>query len=273
MLCYGEHATSRRVVAEQLENNGAVVKTASTWNEARKALVGDARRKQPYNLLLIDVAEGSSAPGRLPDVLQDETLTAGIPLVLLTPAGKANILPGDGGPRADRTLTKPPAQSELIETLLDLAVRAKESAQDQTAEPANGGNAGLHILLAEDGAVNQEVAAGLLEMSGHTVEIANNGREAVEVFQRGAFNVVLMDLEMPEMDGLEATRRIREYESVAGGHTPIVAMTAHAVQGFRERCLAGGMDNYITKPIDLSELLRVLALVTENRPLSLAATT
>src|SRR5690606_2645488 len=106
----------------------------------------------------------------------------------------------------------------------------------------------------------------------HTFEIANNGHEAVEAFLHGNFDLVLMDLEMPGMDGLEATRRIRAYESETGEHTPIVAMTAHAVEGFRESCLASGMDSYITKPINLNELLRVLATVVKKQPSPVAAT-
>ncbi|MBW3600804.1 MAG: response regulator, partial [Planctomycetes bacterium] len=120
----------------------------------------------------------------------------------------------------------------------------------------------LRILLAEDGPINQEVAIGLLNMAGHTVQAVGNGREALDAVQRDSFDVILMDLEMPEMDGLEATSRIRDHEAASGGRTPIIAMTAHAVKGFRERCLEAGMDNFVTKPIDLDELLRALESVT-----------
>jgi two-component system, sensor histidine kinase and response regulator len=98
----------------------------------------------------------------------------------------------------------------------------------------------------------------LLEMHGHHVEIANNGREAIAALEQRSFDLVLMDLEMPEMDGIEAAAAIRVKEQTSGGHVPIVAMTAHAVKGFRERCLQAGMDDYITKPIRPDELLRVV---------------
>ena len=119
-------------------------------------------------------------------------------------------------------------------------------------------NRPLHVLLADDAPVNQEVAAGLLELKGHSVEVVDNGKEAVDALERRQFDVVLMDLEMPVMDGLEATALIREREAVTGQHTPIIAMTAHAEQGFRERCLQAGMDGYVFKPIDADQLFAAL---------------
>jgi CheY-like chemotaxis protein len=119
----------------------------------------------------------------------------------------------------------------------------------------------LRILLAEDNEVNQRLAVHLLERLGHRVQLAGNGAEAVELFERSPFDLVLMDIQMPGMDGEEATRRIREIEANREGRVPIVAMTAHAMRGDRERFLAAGMDEYISKPIDqerLRELLRTL---------------
>ena len=116
----------------------------------------------------------------------------------------------------------------------------------------------LQILLAEDEPVNQEVAVGLLVMRGHHVEVADNGRVALAALERNTFDVVLMDVEMPEMDGMEATAAIRAKEQTSGGHIPIIAMTAHAVKGFHERCLKAGMDDYITKPIKPDVLFKAV---------------
>ncbi len=125
----------------------------------------------------------------------------------------------------------------------------------------------LRILLAEDNVINRAVAAGMLGKRGHSLVHAANGREAVDAAARGAFDVILMDVQMPEMDGFEATRRIREAEAPLGRHTPIVAMTAHAMAGDRERCLAGGMDEYISKPLNKAELHGLLAgLTTHGSP-------
>ena len=110
-------------------------------------------------------------------------------------------------------------------------------------------------MLVEDNIVNQKVATGLLEHEGHSVTVAGNGREAVEAVAGEAFNLVFMDVQMPEMDGIEATAMIRGRERGSGGRLPIVAMTAHAMKGDKERCLAAGMDGYVTKPIRRQILL------------------
>ncbi len=119
-------------------------------------------------------------------------------------------------------------------------------------------NKGLHILIAEDNLVNQKLAAKLLEKQGHTSLIANNGREAVEAWETEAFDAVLMDMQMPVMDGLEATKEIRAKERELGKHITIIAMTANAMTGDRERCLEAGMDEYIPKPVDVMKLVEVL---------------
>jgi CheY-like chemotaxis protein len=117
----------------------------------------------------------------------------------------------------------------------------------------------LRVLLVEDNAVNRLIATRLLEKLGHQVVTAENGRIAVEVVQREPFDVVLMDVQMPEMDGIEATRTIRRWERFAGGRVPIVALTAHAMRGDEVRCLECGMDGYLTKPIDRKQLQEHLA--------------
>ena len=122
----------------------------------------------------------------------------------------------------------------------------------------------LRILLAEDNAVNQHLAARLLEKRGHTVAVANNGREALAIFANAAFDVVLMDVQMPEMDGFEATAAIREHERATQTHVPIIALTAHAMKGDDQRCLAAGMDGYVAKPIQAKELLAVIARLTPS---------
>ncbi len=127
-----------------------------------------------------------------------------------------------------------------------------------THDPSRPASSGLRILLAEDNAVNQLLARRLLERNGHTVVLAGNGREAVHLLQTEAFDIALMDVQMPEMDGFEATQAIRERERVSGEHLPIVALTAHAMKGDEERCLAAGMDGYITKPLRPKELFAII---------------
>jgi CheY-like chemotaxis protein len=126
--------------------------------------------------------------------------------------------------------------------------------------------ASLRILLAEDSPVNQRLASALLTKRGHHVAIAGNGREAIDLLERQPFDVVLMDVQMPEVDGLEATRAIRAREQGRGGHVPIVAMTAHAMPGDREKCLEAGMDRYLTKPIQPALLHAAIAEAVATWP-------
>ena len=116
----------------------------------------------------------------------------------------------------------------------------------------------LRILLAEDNPVNQLVATRILEKQGYALEVASNGHEAIEILARQPFDLVLMDVQMPEMDGIETTKAIREKEARSDEHIPIVAMTAHAMKGDKERCLDAGMDDYVAKPIKAEDLLEVI---------------
>jgi CheY-like chemotaxis protein len=125
-------------------------------------------------------------------------------------------------------------------------------------------NKPLRILLTEDNLVNQRLAVRLLEKQGHTALVASNGREALDVLDRERFDIALLDVQMPEVDGFEATAQIRAREQAGGGHLPIVAMTAHAMSGDRERCLAAGMDGYLPKPIDPVRLAQEIRRVTST---------
>jgi len=120
----------------------------------------------------------------------------------------------------------------------------------------------LRILVAEDHAVNQTVVLRMLERAGHTVAIAGNGQVAVEMHSSGEFDMILMDVHMPVLDGFEATARIREIDREKGVHTPVIALTASAMSGDREHCLAAGMDGYITKPVNRDALLETIAQFT-----------
>jgi len=128
------------------------------------------------------------------------------------------------------------------------------------------GQRGLHILLAEDNVVNRTLAMRLLEKEGHTVAVATNGREARDRSESEKFDLILMDVQMPEMDGFQATAAIREAERTTGKHIPIIAMTAHAMKGDQERCLSAGMDAYIAKPVDAEELSRKIRTVAQIGP-------
>ena len=155
-------------------------------------------------------------------------------------------------------LIKPIRRQDLLKSVLH-ALGADESKKSPLLNgPARSLGTALHILLAEDNQVNQRVAVRMLEKEGHTVSTVANGIEAVKACQASDFDLILMDIQMPEMDGLEATARIRALQQLGGKHVPIVAMTAHAMQADRDRCLRGGMDGYITKPVNRKNLIEIV---------------
>ena len=154
-------------------------------------------------------------------------------------------------------LTKPVSQAELLDAILRL-LGSRPEAEDShpliTRHSLREERKARRVLLAEDNLVNQTVALCLLQKRGYEVEVAATGRDALEKLAREKFDLVLMDVQMPEMDGFEATAAIREIEKATGDHLPIIAMTARAMKGDRERCLAAGMDGYVAKPIQSQEL-------------------
>jgi two-component system, sensor histidine kinase and response regulator len=160
-------------------------------------------------------------------------------------------------------LMKPIRQSELRDTIaraLDRRVTDSSSLPEAPLEDRRAPKATsvLRVLLAEDNAVNQRLASRLLEKRGHCVTLANNGQEALQQLERGTYDLVLMDVQMPLIDGLHATRMVRNRELETGRHLPIVALTAHALKGDVERCKEAGMDGYLSKPIRSEELDKVL---------------
>jgi two-component system, sensor histidine kinase and response regulator len=174
-------------------------------------------------------------------------------------------LPGDTGRCRQlgiaRSLMKPITPAELQQALLTLLSTPDLCAEHPPLAPPRPGpdsRQRLQILLAEDNAVNQTLMARLLGKHGHQVVVVGTGREALAALAQQSFDLVLMDVQMPEMDGFEATAAIRAQERASGGHLPIIALTAHAMKGDHERCLAAGMDGYMAKPIKANELYAAL---------------
>jgi CheY-like chemotaxis protein len=171
-------------------------------------------------------------------------------------------------------LTKPVKQSDLLDAILltMFAPARAEVRPPPLARPTVRERRRLRVLLAEDNLVNQKVAVSLLEQAGHAVTVACNGQEAFEAWRKGPFDVILMDGQMPVLDGLAATAAIRQAEAAGGGRVPIVAVTAHALQGDRERFLRSGMDGYVAKPICPDRLWQEIArLLPESAPGGTAA--
>jgi two-component system sensor histidine kinase/response regulator len=173
-------------------------------------------------------------------------------------------------------LIKPVQQSDLLDSLrkvLGSRIATPGLVQLITGQTLREDRVPLRVLLAEDNPVNQRVAARLLEKRGHVVVLAENGVRAIEELEKQRFDLILMDVQMPVMDGMEATAKIRQKEKITGAHIPIIAMTAHAMEGDRQRFLESGMDGYISKPVHSRELFEVIEslsglnmAVTAERP-------
>jgi PAS domain S-box-containing protein len=267
VLVVDDNATHRSILTEILTSWAVSVHSAADAITALQAL-SDAAKAAPFQLLLAD----ANIPGRdgfwLAEQIAASPQLRTATIMMLT----ASQRPEDSE-RCRRLdipayLAKPIKPSELLDAMVAAigpVAQVEEAAH--AAHAAGPDQRSLRVLLAEDSAVNQRVATALLERWGHRVSIASNGRQAIAMFAAQSFDLVVMDVQMPEMDGLEATRGIREYEQQGNrGHVPIVALTAHAMKGDRERCLDAGMDAYVTKPIRSKELFRVIQEITQNVP-------
>ncbi len=265
----------RDIHREMLVNLGWQVTRVQSGDEGRQHLVHAAAAGRPFRaIVLVGLVRSPDLVWQQVEQIAPLARQSATPLVLVLPTSENDFTSRIARWNISRCIAKPVRQGELHAALLEaLGVhRGKTRAERPTPTPLD--TRPLRILLAEDCQVNQEVAVGLLELRGHSVEVANNGREAVQLLGQERFDAILMDVEMPEMDGLEATRLIRQSEAATGAHTPIIAMTAHAVRGCHQACLEAGMDGYVSKPVDAQKLYRTLDKVIwgehilpgENRP-------
>jgi PAS domain S-box-containing protein len=266
VLAVDDNATNRLILREVLARWGMRPALASGAPAALSALRAAAAAGAPFVLVLSDVMMPGVDGLQFAEQIRREPELARAAIILLSSA--------DGQHHAARCreagvaayLAKPVKQSELLDAILTAidpatkAAKAEVVARDRSRQvdaPRRPGR--LSVLLVEDNATNQLLAVSLLEKAGHSVETAQNGQEALAILAKRPFDAVLMDVQMPVMDGFEATARIRERERASGEHVPIVAMTAHAMKGDRERCLAAGMDDYVSKPVHAAELRQALA--------------
>ncbi|MBY0515038.1 MAG: response regulator [Gemmataceae bacterium] len=267
VLIVDDNTTNRRVLAETVRNWGARPTCAASGPEALAELRAAARTGEPFPLVLLDAMMPDVDGFMVAEQVGKDPAIAGAAILMLTSADRQ----GDAARCRDlglaAYLVKPVKPTELNKAIaaalpvnpVPVKTGAAAAATVDTPPPAGEPAAPpVRVLLAEDNAVNQRVVIRLLEKLGHAVVVANDGREALAALARDEFDLVLMDVQMPEMDGLEATRRVRQQEVGTGKRVPIVAMTAHAMKGDRERCLTAGMDDYVSKPVQRAELLRVV---------------
>jgi CheY-like chemotaxis protein len=235
---------------------------------ALRAMTDAHERGKPFALVLLDANMPDMDGFEVARRIHTEQQSGGATIMMLSSSGHHDESARCREVGIANHLTKPVDQRDLLASIGRALVRDQTPRTPLPASmlPADLPERRLHVLLAEDNVVNQRLAASLLERRGHRVTIAANGREAVTACERNGFDVVLMDVQMPEMGGFEATQAIRAREGVAGKRVPIIAMTAHAMKGDRERCLAAGMDEYLTKPLDPRQLCALVESITADRP-------
>jgi PAS domain S-box-containing protein len=266
VLVVDDNATNRHTLEAALERWQMRPVLADGGRAAIAAMQAGRSSGRAFPLVLIDAQMPDLDGFAVADAIKKDPALAGATILMLTSAG----LRGDAARCRElgisAYLVKPISQPELLEAILmvhgvppvdraDRPVVTRHSLRESRRQ--------LRVLLAEDNKVNQLVASRVLEKRGHSVVIAGTGREAIAALDGPglAFDLILMDVQMPDMDGFEATAIIREREKLSGGHLPIVAMTAHAMKGDEERCLAAGMDGYVSKPIQTVQLFETIARI------------
>ncbi len=273
VLVVDDNLANRRILTEMFWMWQMQPAQAASAQDALSHLVRAAQRGTPFALVVTDVHMPEMDGFDLVERIQSIPNLAGIPIVMLTSGEKRGDINRCKQLGISAHLMKPVRRAELRAAIVKALNKHPESRSEsdpppQVPAPETLDVVASRVLLAEDNPVNQRLAARILEKGGHSVVIAGNGREALAALHRDTFDVILMDVQMPEMDGFEATLAIRQ-DTAQIKDIPIIAMTAHAMTGDRERCLAAGMDAYISKPIRAADLLS-LVRETSRRPVASA---
>lgn len=250
-------------VCEMLTAAGARPSRVADAAAALTHLDSVSRSEQRFSAVIVDAAFLVDDPQLLKTFLSDRFAVSAL-VILTSPAHGRLAQSAKNAHAATTILDKPVLEDDLLK-----AVRCgmqgegfQPETRQQPVVPAPLQSPGRKVLVAEDTPANQKLLTAILTRAGHDIQIVNDGSLAVAAAREERFDIILMDLQMPNMDGMEATRQIRTMEENSGRHTPIVALTAHAVQGFSEDCLSAGMDSYLTKPIDRQQLLEAIARLT-----------
>jgi signal transduction histidine kinase/DNA-binding response OmpR family regulator/HPt (histidine-containing phosphotransfer) domain-containing protein len=278
VLIVDDNATNRLVFHEMTSSWGLVPTEAADGKEALAKIKKASDSKQPYRLLLLDLQMPGMDGFEVSKRVKEGPDGKDVEIILLTSSGQKGDASRCKEVGISGYLVKPVKQSELLDAItMSLGHPSEEKIPVITHYTIRETGKRLNILLAEDNIVNQKLAVKILEKRGHSVVVASNGKEAIEELEREHFDLILMDVQMPEMDGLTATQEIRnlklETRNSEGqvssikhpvSSVPIIAMTAHAMKGDRERCLAAGMDDYVSKPINAEGLFKVIEKLADR---------
>ena len=264
VLVVDDNITNRQLLGVMLEHWRMRPTLVENGDAALTALAEAHRRGSPFPLVLLDVQMPGMDGFAVAEQIKERPDLAGATIMMLTSEDRAGDAARCRQLGVSRYLIKPILRRELLADILEALGRGPlpRAVVDRPAPAPRVRK--LRILLAEDNLVNQRIATALLERDGHSVVLAVNGVDAVDVSARVDFDAILMDVQMPEMSGFDATAAIRIREEASGRRVPIVAMTAHAMAGDRDRCIAAGMDEYVAKPISLEALRRALSLAVDG---------
>jgi len=270
VLVVDDNATNRAILTEILDSWQMSAAAADSARTALAMLHQAAERGQPFQLVLTDAAmpevDGFSLAERIATVYRGSP-----PKMILLTSGGAPALRGRRVKLFAAMLVKPVKQSDLLDAIVTAFATTASSRRARAKEPprqTRDARTGLRVLVAEDNATNQKLVSAMLDQQGHTATVVGNGTLAVQRAAQEPFDVILMDVQMPEMSGIEATAAIRKQEEGTGRHLPIVALTARAMAGDREQCLAAGMDAYVAKPVRAAELFSAIDAAIAGTPRS-----
>ena len=261
VLIVDDNATNRRILEEVLSNWQMKPVAVAGGPEALHVLQEAKAAGRPFALVLLDAHMPEMDGFTLAEAIKQQAGMTGETIMMLSSGGQHGDAARCRELGLSAYLTKPVKQSELLNailTVLDATQNNQPHSQFVTRHSLRENRAHYRILLAEDNPVNQRLAIRLLEKEGHIIVVASDGNAALAAYTREPFDVILMDVQMPELNGYEVTAAIRAREQETGAHIPIIAMTAHAMKGDRERCLAAGMDGYLSKPIKARDLIETV---------------
>jgi len=260
VLIVDDNQTNRMVLTKNVEAMGCRSDAVASGAKALENLRNAQRAGDPYHVVLLDMQMPGMDGEQTARGIKSDPAVKDVKIIILTSMGQRGDAVRLTALGCSAYLLKPVKQQMLFDAVI--AVLSHEGKQQPSLITRHTLNEqrkpGQRILLAEDNAINQKLAVVLLQKAGYSVDAVETGVQALEKVQSDQYNVVLMDVQMPEMDGFEATQHIREWERERGSHIPIIAMTAHAMQGDRERCLEAGMDDYVSKPIEPKVLFSAL---------------
>jgi len=254
VLAIDDNRSNRRILENILRSWGMEPTVVADALAALQQMREAQRQGREYRVILVDALMPAMDGLQFIQTATTEGLLRGAAILMVSASDRQSLEPQLRALPISAVLAKPISQSDLLDTLMD-ALQGRQQTVPATGQ-IRASRRRLRILVAEDAPANRKVVRAILEKRGHDVMLVSNGREAVEAVQRETFDIVLMDIQMPVLDGWHATREIRG--STEHSQVPILAMTAHAMRGDREKCLAAGMSDYISKPIDAHELIRVV---------------